>query len=103
MEKVSVNRYSIVEDFQYPQDGISSQILLNSGGGKVILYVFAQGAELKPHKANSDVLVVIQQGRATITLEGETFEAQAGTSVVFKEGLLHSLKANEPFKMLLIK
>ncbi|QHT66970.1 hypothetical protein GXP67_10065 [Rhodocytophaga rosea] len=103
MEKASVTRYSILEDFRYPTEGISSQALLNSGGGKAILYVFAQGAELKTHKANSDVLVVIQEGTATITLEEETFEALHGTCVVFKEGQLHSLKANEPFKMLLIK
>ncbi|MDO1450852.1 cupin domain-containing protein [Rhodocytophaga aerolata] len=103
MGKASITRYSIAEDFEYPKYGISSQALLKSVGGKVMLYVFAQGAELKTHKANSDVLVVIQEGTATITLEGETFDARQGTSVVFKEGQLHSLKANEPFKMLLIK
>lgn len=96
-------RNNIINDFEYPQSGLSNQVLLNSGGGTAILYVFAQGSELKTHKANSDVLVVIQEGTATITLEGETFEAQQGTSVVFKAGQLHSLQANERFKMLLIK
>ncbi len=96
-------RTNIIEDFQYPKEGISNQVLLQSGGGKAILYIFAQGAALKTHKANSDVLVVIQEGTATITLEGETFEAQQGTSVVFKEGQPHSLMANKSFKMLLIK
>lgn len=67
--------------------------MLQSGGGKAILYTFAQGAAQKPTKANSDVLVLIQERTATVTLEGETFEAQQGTSIVFKEGQPHSLMA----------
>lgn len=103
MEDTFVTRNNIIKDFQYPKEGFTKKVLLNSRGGTAILYLFARGAELKTHKANSDVLVVIQEGLATITLEGETFEAQQGASIVFKAGQLHSLKANERFKMLLIK
>lgn len=94
---------NIIKDFNYPKQGIENQILLNSGGGKAILYLIAKGGELKPHKASADVLVVIQEGVATITIEGETFEAPQGTTVVFKKDQVHALKANESFKMLLIK
>ncbi len=53
---------SIIEDFQYPKEGIGSHVLRQSGGKRPI-----------------------QEGTATITLEGETFEAQQGTSIVLKK------------------
>lgn len=94
---------NLINDVQYPEEGLSHQVLLNASGGKATLYVFSEGSELKTHKANADVLVVILEGSATITVEDETFEAVQGSSIVFKEGQLHSLKATKRFKMLLIK
>lgn len=85
------------------QDGsvVSRQILKN-GSGTVTLFAFAQGEGLSEHTTPHDALVLVLDGRAEITLAGETRTVRAHESLLMPGGVPHALYAHERFKMMLV-
>jgi len=69
--------------------------------GTISLFSFDTGQGLSEHTAPFDALVQILDGRAELTIGGNTVEAQAGQTVLMPADVPHSLRAPERFKMLL--
>jgi quercetin dioxygenase-like cupin family protein len=85
------------------QDGaVVSKEILKTDGGTVTLFAFAANQGLSEHMTPFEALVQVIDGEATITIAGHTHQVKAGEMIHMPAGKPHSLKANQPFKMLLI-
>jgi len=85
----------------YARGSIVSQTLVDTKVGTISLFSFDTGQGLSEHTAPFDALVQILDGRAELTIGGNTVEAQAGQTVLMPADVPHSLRAPERFKMLL--
>jgi len=87
---------------EIPPDSILSRSLYEDGQLKVILFGFAQGQELSEHTASVPAIIHVLQGKARLTLGGDSKEAGPGTWVRMRAGLQHSVFAQSPLVMLLL-
>jgi quercetin dioxygenase-like cupin family protein len=64
---------------------------------------FDQGFHLKPHKADADVVILILEGSAEVTLKGSSQKLTTMDYFIFPKDEIHELVAITKMKMLLIK
>lgn len=75
--------------------------LLRQGPVSVILFVFEQGAVLKEHKADGEVVIQTVTGRMAVTVAGSEVQLGPGDLVSLAPGEVHSVSAIEASDMLL--
>ena len=85
-----------------PADGILSRTIFQDDRVKAVIFGFGQGQELSEHTASKPAMLHFVQGEATVGLDDDSQEAQAGTWVHMPAGLKHSIKAKTPVVMLLV-
>lgn len=85
------------------QDGsVVSRTLLDKPTGSVTLFAFDEGQGLSEHTAPFDALVYIADGKAEVTISGESHDMEEGEMIVMPANVPHSLRAPEKFKMVLV-
>jgi quercetin dioxygenase-like cupin family protein len=67
----------------------------------VTVFGIDQGEGLTEHSASRTALVQVMSGRLELTVDDETYEADAGFWLRMAEGTPHALVAKEPTVMLL--
>lgn len=84
------------------QDGaIVSRQLIDKEAATVTIFAFDAGQRLSEHAAPHDALLLVLEGAATITVDGEPHAVTAGDLVPFPADVPHAVDATERFKMLL--
>lgn len=86
----------------YQKHSVVSKQILHKKAGTLTLFAFDKGEGLSEHTAPYDASVLILDGKATITLGGKPHKVKKSEMIIMPAGIPHSLKAVEPFKMLLI-
>ena len=81
--------------------GIASRILSKNNGGSLTLFAFDKGQGLAEHTAPFDAIVMVLEGRLTLTIGGNDVVALPGTVVRMPANIPHALEAPEPSRMLL--
>lgn len=94
--------YELADIVAYEKGKIASMTLTQQKGVGVTLFAIDQGEGLNTHSAPGDALASIIEGKVEITIDGKPCIAESGQAVVMPAGIPHSLKALEPFKMLLV-
>ena len=85
------------------QDGsVVSRTLIKKDVGTVTLFSFDEGQGLSEHSAPYDAMVTVLDGRAEIMIGGEPHSVSAGEMVMMPANIPHALKADVPFKMMLV-
>jgi quercetin dioxygenase-like cupin family protein len=85
------------------QDGsVVSRTLIDKPAGTVTLFSFDEGQGLSEHTAPFDAMVHIVDGEAEISIDGEPHAVSEGEMIIMPAGHPHALRANKPFKMLLV-
>ncbi len=92
---------TVTEMVEYQNDGIVSKTILNQNSGSVTLFAFDAGQSLSEHTAPFDALVQVLDGRADVTIGGETVAVNTGEMIIMPANISHALAAPEPFKMML--
>jgi len=92
---------SLAEETKFAPNGIVSRTLFRSDRGRVVLFAFAAGQELSEHTTTSHALVQILTGRSEWTLGPTARTLTAGELLYMPPNLAHSVRAIEPFSMLL--
>ncbi len=82
--------------------GIASRVLSRTSGGNLTIFAFAAGQELSEHTAPYDALVLVLEGRMTVTVGGVASTATAGTVLRMPANVPHAVAAAEPSRMLLL-
>jgi quercetin dioxygenase-like cupin family protein len=86
---------------QYQDGAVVSQTLVKAETGTVTVFAFDAGEGLSEHTAPFDALLLIVDGRATVTIGDAEHTLVAGEIVRLPANIPHALRAVERFKMLL--
>lgn len=86
----------------YQKHSVVSKQILGKKTGSLTLFAFDKGEGLSEHTAPYDASVLILDGKATILIGGKPHKLEKGEMIIMPAGIPHSLKAVQPFKMLLI-
>ncbi|MDD1750299.1 MAG: cupin domain-containing protein [Methanothrix sp.] len=86
----------------YQKGSIVSREIIRKSTGTVTLFAFDKDQGLSEHTAPFDALVQILDGVAEITISGKTYHLEQGEMVILPANKTHALKAQRPFKMLLV-
>jgi len=86
----------------YQKDAVVSKTLISKKTGTVTLFAFDKGQELSEHKAPFDALVYLLEGEAEIMVSNKLHNLKEEEIIIIPANELHSVKAIQRFKMLLI-
>ena len=86
----------------YADGAVVSRTLLKKNTGTLTLFAFDRDQGLSEHTAPFDATVLVLDGRAELTIGGETREVAAGQLTIMPANVPHAVRAPERFKMLLI-
>ena len=86
----------------YQPDSVVSRTVIDKSAGTVTLFAFDQDQGLSEHTAPFDALVQVIEGEAAIIIDGQSHKVKAGQMIIMPANVPHSVKAVQPFKMLLI-
>lgn len=92
----------INQTVEFQAGSVVSKEIVNKPTGSITFFAFDKEQGLSEHTAPYDALVIITEGTADITVSGEKNEVTAGEMLLMPAGAPHSLKAVQPFKMVLI-
>lgn len=97
----TVRVIALADETKFTPNGIVSRTLFRADRQRVVLFGFAAGQELSEHTTTSHALVQILSGRSEWTLGSTPRTLQAGDLLYMPPNLAHSVRALEPFSMLL--
>ncbi len=84
------------------QDGaIVSRTLLDRESATLTIFAVDEGQTISEHTAPHDALLHVLDGVATVTINDEEYEVQAGETIGMPANEPHAVAAPERFKMLL--
>ncbi|WP_024997970.1 cupin domain-containing protein [Prevotella falsenii] len=85
----------------YTEGGVVSKELVHSNAGSVTLFSFDAGQGLSQHTAPFDAFIQVVDGEMILNVEGTDYRIKAGESFIIPSGALHSVKAEQRFKMII--
>lgn len=86
----------------YETGRVVSRTIAQKSGVGITLFAFDKHEEISTHASSGDAMVILLDGKATITIGEKKIKAEAGQTVVMPANIPHALFAEEAFKMLLI-
>ena len=86
----------------YAGGSIVSRTIAKNEAGTLTLFAFDTGQALSEHSAPFDAVAQVLDGKAELVIGGKSVSARAGQMVIMPADVPHSVKAPQPFKMLLI-
>jgi len=86
----------------YQPGSVVSRTLIDKKIGTLTLFAFDAGQGLSEHTAPFDAVVQVLDGTAAVTIDGTVHQVAAGQMIIMPANLPHALKAEVPFKMLLV-
>jgi quercetin dioxygenase-like cupin family protein len=102
MEKPKGVPFNVENNINYADGSVVSQTLLKKETGNITLFAFDSGQGLSEHTAPFDAVVYILDGKAEITIGGNTSTVHSGEMLIMPANVSHALHAEEKFKMLLV-
>lgn len=97
-----IQTQNINQIIQFQDGSVVSKEIVNKPTGTITLFAFDKGQGLSEHTAPYDALVIIIEGVAEITISGMKHKVKSGEMLLMPANSPHTLKAIEPFKMMLI-
>lgn len=92
----------INQTIQFQKDSVVSKEILNKPNGTITLFAFDRGQGLSEHTAPHDAFVMITEGMAEILVANIKHEVKTGEMLLMPANNPHSVKALQPFKMILV-
>jgi len=92
---------SLPAETQYAPNGIVSRTLPRTENSRTVLFGFAEGQVLTEHTSTQHALIQILSGACEFWLAGVPRHLKTGDLLYMPPNLPHSVKATQPFSMLL--
>jgi len=93
--------FALDKEIKYSENSIVSRQVIKEAHGNVSLFAFDKGQELSEHTAPFDALVQVLEGNVEISIAGNKYPLEQGSSIIMPADIPHAVKAVERFKMLL--
>ena len=81
---------------------VNSLTLSQMPGCKITVFAIAAGEDMSSHAAAGDAMVTCLEGKAQIVIDDIVHEVSPGQTIVIPANAPHSVRALEPYKMLLV-
>ena len=94
--------FRLSELVQLEPGRVNSITLSQMPGCKITVFAIAEGEGMSSHAASGNAMVTCLEGKGEIVIEGTPHQLTPGESIVICANAPHSVKALEPFKMLLV-
>ena len=94
--------FKLAELLPYQEGKIVNMDLAHNDKVKFVVMSFDAGTGLTPHRAPGNAIIFALEGKATIGYEGKDYVINAGENFRFEKNGLHSVTADEKFKMALL-
>ncbi|MFA6526569.1 MAG: cupin domain-containing protein [Candidatus Buchananbacteria bacterium] len=94
--------YKLAELVNYQSGAIVSKEIVAKPTGTMTVFAFDAGQGLSEHKAPFDAVVYVIDGQAEVFIAGEKQSVAQGEMIILPVDVVHSLKAEQRFKMALI-
>lgn len=95
-------KFSLKESVSYADGSVVSKQSIKQKGGNVTFFAFDKGEGLSEHTAPFDAMVVVIEGLAKISIDGQPYELTEGEAIVMPAHVPHAVFATEKFKMMLV-
>jgi quercetin dioxygenase-like cupin family protein len=99
---ITVEQVNLVEAVGYQAGAVVSKTLVDKKVGTITLFAFDKGQGLSEHTAPYDAVVQVIDGEALVTISGSEYQVRTGELIVMPANHPHSLRAETPFKMMLV-
>jgi quercetin dioxygenase-like cupin family protein len=86
----------------YAPGAVVSKTLLDKKTGTLTVFSFAEGQGLSEHTSPYDATVMVLDGEATLMIAGKPVRVKKGELAIMPANIPHDVRAEKPFKMLLI-
>jgi quercetin dioxygenase-like cupin family protein len=86
----------------YQKQSVVSRTIIDKPVGTISLFAFDKDEGLSEHTAPYDALVFVYDGEAVITISGKDYAVRKGETIIMPAGEPHALRADTPFKMMLV-
>ncbi len=86
----------------YQKQSVVSRTIIDKPVGTVSLFAFDKDEGLSEHTAPYDALVFVYDGEAVITISRRDYAVRKGETIIMPAGEPHALRADTPFKMMLV-
>ncbi|MDD5587390.1 MAG: cupin domain-containing protein [Alphaproteobacteria bacterium] len=100
--QIAAESTSLKGFIDYQSGAVVSKEVVRAHSGTVTFFAFDQQQGLSEHTAPFDVLVVVTEGEAEITISGKTHKVRENEMIRMPACEPHALYAAQRFKMLLI-
>ncbi len=100
--KLAETAFKVADWVQYQTGAIVSREILRKPTGTVTVFAFDAGQGLSEHTAPFDALVNVIDGEGQIIINGVPHQVRSGEMILMPANKPHAVKAQEPFKMVLI-
>ena len=102
-ENLIAHSLNLKELVNYQMGSVVSRTIIDKKTGTLTLFAFAAGQGLSEHTTPFDAFVYILDGEAEITIDKKkTSSLNEGQMIIMPANKPHQLKANKPFKMMLV-
>jgi quercetin dioxygenase-like cupin family protein len=93
---------NLAEMVDYASGAVVSKTILDKKTGTLTVFSFDEDQGLSEHTSPYDATVMILDGEATITIDGEPTKLKTGELAIMPANIPHDVRAEQRFKMLLI-
>lgn len=93
--------YELENLVSYQQGQVVSKTLVQNPNVNLTLFSFDKGEEISTHTSHGEAMVYIIEGKADVTIAGETVSLTAGQTIVMPSEVPHAVYAPEPMKFML--
>ena len=93
--------FELEDLIDYQSGSIVSRSLVDDGGVTVTIFAFDETERLSEHVAPHDAILQVVDGTATVTVQDEEYEVEAGETIVLPANESHAVDAVTRFKMFL--
>ena len=99
---IRAEHLKLSEAVGYQDGAVVSKTLVDKKIGTLTLFAFAAGQGLSEHTAPFDAVVQVIDGEALVTVAGSEYRVKSGELIIMPANHPHSLRAETPFKMMLV-
>ena len=94
-------QFDIADLVAYQDGTIVSRTLVDGESATITVFALDEGQRINEHSAPHDALLQVVDGTGEVTIDGDAYTLESGTSIVFPAAVPHAVAAPTRFKMVL--
>lgn len=101
LDQLTGETFEVADLLAYQEGAIVSRALVDKEAVTITMFAVDEGQTISEHSAPHEAMLQVLDGTASVRIDDERYEVEAGEGLVFPPDVPHALDAPERFKMLL--